>query len=116
MTIQGTDELNIDDRALTLFLLKSLGMPHRSGFGKLSTIKRVTEDVPDTFKYLLNVVKYSGDRFYEEYLKEEKLSGRRPTINFWTEPYIHMNQNFWDNYELDAEKEIDHQFIRSGSY
>jgi hypothetical protein len=91
-------------------------MPHKSGFGKLNTIPRMTEDVPDTFKYLLDVVKYSGDRFYKEYLKEEKLSGQRPTINFWPEPYIHMNQKFWDNYELDAEKEIDDQFIRSGSY
>jgi len=116
MDVQGTDELNIDNNALTLMLLKSLGMPHKSGFGKLNTIPRMTEDVPDTFKYLLDVVKYSGDRFYEEYLKEEKLSGQKPTINFWPEPYIHMNKKFWDNYELDAEKEIDDQFIRSGSY
>ncbi|MDM8556155.1 hypothetical protein QUF75_15635 [Desulfococcaceae bacterium HSG7] len=116
MAISETDKLNIDNDALTLFLLKSLGMPHKSGFGKLNTIPRMTEDVPDTFKYLLDVVKYSGDRFYEEYLREDRLSGRRPTINFWPEPYVHINDSFREQYNLGDEKEIDPQFIRWASY
>ncbi len=82
-------QADLDRDSLLLLIAKSCHFRNQTGFGKLTSRKRISEDVPNTLQGLVGNVNVLADRLYDAY--QQKIFSVRPYTHFSMQPILKMS-------------------------